>query len=49
MKYRGWEIDLTLDNYQGRFEASDPNGDYSTKFSDSVDSLIEEIDDEEDG
>ena len=47
MKYKGWEIEqCTCTACPFKFEAQDPDGDYPTKFSDSVDDLIEEIDDE---
>jgi hypothetical protein len=49
LSYKGWIIDHAMYNYQGNFEATDPDGDYTNKYSDSIDDLIEEIDEEAKG
>jgi hypothetical protein len=47
MKYKGWIIDLPHQWTPFKFEAGHEDGDYPTKYSDSVDDLMEEIDEEQ--
>jgi len=49
MKYKGWEIfNNTLVVCPFKFVAREPSGDYPHKYGNSVDKLIEEIDEEQD-
>jgi hypothetical protein len=46
LSYKGWIINHAMYDDQGKYEASDLDGDYQSRYSDSVGDLMEAIDDD---